>query len=68
MIKITYESLINELQDLYERALSAEKFSVAFKIKELQAKYVFTYAKNTKIKIRDLSDDELDALLERLEK
>lgn len=67
MMKITCESLVNELQDLYEKALFAEKLSVALKIKELQARYVFEYTKKMKIKIKEMSTDDINALLERLE-
>ncbi len=63
------ESILNDLENLYQEALAQENLSVALKVKELQVKELglFHAQKKPTIDWEALTDDELKNMIVQLE-
>ena len=69
-IKPSKDSILKDIDDLYKKALETDRLQVALKAKELQGKIIglFHTQEFPKVtQISDMSDDQLRALVARLE-
>lgn len=65
---LTKDSLLNDLEYLYQKALDENNLTIAFKIKELQGKFIpLSPSSLKKTTIESLSDEELESLLKRID-
>lgn len=71
MIKrLSPSQILDDLETLYTLALEKENFSVALKVKELLGKecgLFFPSAQRKPVSLKELSDEDLDLLIKRLE-
>lgn len=63
---LSRQTILADLEVLYLQALACENLAVALKIKELQGKALglFTSAQLPTIDLKNLTDEELDRLLQ----
>jgi hypothetical protein len=70
LFKPSKEFILKDIEDLYKKALETDRLQVALKAKELQSKIIglFHTQEFPKVtQISDMSDDQLRALVARLE-
>jgi hypothetical protein len=65
---LTKDSFLKDLEYLYQKALDENNLTIAFKIKELQGKFItLSPSSLKKTTIESLSDEELESLLKRID-
>ena len=65
---LTRERILSDLEELFQQALTQDNLAIAMKIKEIQAKTLAVFAKETisLSDLEDLSDDEVEKIFTKL--